>query len=225
MVSLFYQQVVLEITFISTQLGPVAFCDNWIYRHLLFKVIKMSNSSLISYLEMGTLIRSMHPLWIYWNFSLVSFLLFLHMILYLQHSFWRRASVNCLFAHTEWWKHYCLLFFDLRYKALGNNSLFLTINFKKINCFGKFSVKKHKIRETVCLDGCLFCLVTQRERSLNLDNTYCSVSITSVTWRTWSSWAAMPVLPGSVLIRIWYHRLQWHIGAGRAWAEWAQGIR
>lgn len=60
-VSLFYQQVVLEITFISTLLGPVAFCDNWLSINLLFKVIKMSNSSLTSYLEMDTLICNAFP--------------------------------------------------------------------------------------------------------------------------------------------------------------------
>lgn len=124
MVSLFHQQVVLEITFRSIQLGPLAFCDNKLSSFFLFKGIKMSNSSLLSYLGRGTLIFD----GVYWNVSLVYFFfLLLHVILCLQHFIWRRASVNCLFASGE--NIMVNFFLNLGYKSFGKqfsieNSLF-----------------------------------------------------------------------------------------------------
>lgn len=51
---------------------------------------------------MGALISDGIPLWDLLNFfSILFFYFLLHVILYLQHFFWRTASVDCLLANGE----------------------------------------------------------------------------------------------------------------------------
>lgn len=137
MVSLFYLQEVLEIAFWSTELGPLAFGDNRVSSSFLFEAIKMSYWSLLSSLEMVTLIFDASLYGIYWNFSLVYiFFHLLHMILYLQHFFWIAASVNYSFASGENVIVYFFLF-NLVYKSFGKKLSTFDYNFLKMCLFGK----------------------------------------------------------------------------------------
>lgn len=123
MVSLFYQQVVLGIAFRITQLGPLAFCDSWLSGPLLFKVIKMSYWSLLSYLEMGTLIFDAPLYGIYWSFSLVYFFVLSAPCGFVPSTFLLKISICVLLVCK---KCYCLFLIQVA-NSLGKSSLLLTV--------------------------------------------------------------------------------------------------
>lgn len=114
MVSLFYQQEVLEIAFWSTQLGPLVFCDNRLSSSFLFKAIKMSYWSLLSSLEMDTLIFDATLYRIYWNFSVVYIFFPFAPCDFVPSTFLLDNSI-CELLVCKWWKCYCLLFFKKKF--------------------------------------------------------------------------------------------------------------
>lgn len=80
----------------------------------------------------------MHPFMAFTEVFLWSiFLLFLlHVILYLQHFFWRSASKNCLFAKNVMFTFFFFFLIQVA-SSLGKSSLLLTVFFLKMHLFGK----------------------------------------------------------------------------------------